>query len=117
MSNLAQQFAEIEGTWDIDPKVKHNFSDGLYAKEMVLLKGYIAYSHSHKYSHLSILAKGRVIVKTDEYNQEYTAPACINIEANTYHQIEALEDVVWFCVHATEETDINKIDKVLIEKE
>jgi quercetin dioxygenase-like cupin family protein len=81
-----------------------------------LPKGYIAYSHSHVYSHLSILAKGRVIVKTDDYNQEYSAPACINIEANTYHQIEALDDVVWFCVHATEETDIDIIDEVLIGK-
>jgi len=117
MSNLAEEFLKIKGTWDIDPQVKHNFSDGLYAKEMSLPKGYIAYSHSHVYSHLSILAKGRVIVKTDDYNKEYYAPACINIEANTNHQIEALEDVVWFCIHATEETDINKIDEVLIGKE
>ena len=117
MSNLAEQFAAIPKVWDYDPQIKHNFSDGLYAKEMILPEGYIAYSHSHTYAHLSILAKGRVIVKTDDYNREYLAPACINIEANTYHQIEALEDVVWFCVHATEETNIDKIDEVLIGKE
>ena len=116
MSNFAQQFAEIPKVWDYDPQTKHHFSDGLYGKEMVLPKGYIAYSHSHNYDHLSILAKGRVIVKTDDYNKEYVAPACINIEANTYHQIEALEDVVWFCIHATDETNIDKIDEVLIGK-
>jgi len=27
-----------------------------------------------------------------------------------------LEDATWFCIHATEETDITKIDEVLIEK-
>jgi len=116
MSNFAQQFAEIPKIWNYNPQIKHNFSDGLYAKEMFLPKGYIAYSHSHAFAHLSILAKGRVIVRTDDYNQEYVAPACINIEANTYHQIESLDDCVWFCIHATDEKDENKIDEVLIGK-
>jgi len=116
MSNFAEQFTVNEGKWAFDPQTKHNFSDGLYAKEMTMPSGYVAYSHSHPYSHLSILAKGRVIVRTDSYNQEYVAPACINIEANTYHQIESLEDCVWFCIHATDETDENKIDEVLIGK-
>ena len=117
MSNFADTFKEKLGTWEFDPKVKHNFSDGVYAKEMSLPKGYIAYSHSHIYEHLSILAKGRVIVKTDDYVKEYEAPACLNIEANTYHQIEALEDCIWYCVHATNEKDISKIDEVLINHE
>jgi hypothetical protein len=30
------------------------------------------------------------------------------------HSIEALEDTVWFCIHATEETDPTKVDEVLI---
>ena len=117
MSDFEQQFKEIEGRWDFDPETKHNFSDGLYAKEMIMPAGYIAYSHKHPYSHLSILAKGRVILQTEAYNKEYVAPACINIEANTYHQIESLEDCVWFCIHATAETDIDKIDEVLIGKD
>jgi len=116
MSNFEQQFKDVEGQWAFDPQTKHNFSDGLYAKEMNMPAGHIAYSHSHPYSHLSILAKGRVILKTKEYNKEYIAPACINIEANTYHQIESLEDCVWFCIHATEEKDCSKIDEVLIGK-
>ena len=117
MSNFSQQFAEIPKIWDYDPQIKHNFSDGLYAKEMYLPKGYIAYSHSHAYSHLSILAKGRVIIKTDDYNKEYEAPACINIEANTYHQIESLDDCVWFCIHATDEADAEAAEEILISKE
>ena len=116
MSNFAQQFAEIPKVWAYDPQIKHNFSDGLYAKEMFLPKGYIAYSHSHTFAHLSILAKGRVIVKTDDYNKEYVAPACLTIEANIHHQIESLEDCVWFCIHATDETDESKVDEVLIKK-
>ena len=68
MVNFEKEFKAVEGQWDFDPETKHHFSNGLYAKEMNMPSGYIAYSHSHEYSHLSILAKGRVIVKTEAYN-------------------------------------------------
>jgi len=83
---------------------------------MTLPKGYEALSHAHKYDHLSILGKGRVIVKTDDTSNEYVAPACIEIKAGTHHSITALEDAVWFCIHATTETDPDAIDKVLIQE-
>lgn len=74
--------------------------------------------HKHEYSHLSILASGKVLVKkNDEDAEELVAPVCINIEARKNHSILALEDCVWFCIHATDETDINKIDNVLVMKE
>jgi hypothetical protein len=47
---------------------------------------------------------------------EYKAPACIKIKAGVNHVVHALEDSEWFCVHATEETDANKIDQVLIKR-
>ena len=72
--------------------------------------------HSHEYSHLSILAKGSVILKTDDYNIKYSAPMCIEIKKGVHHQIIALEDVIWYCIHHTDEKDINKIDDVLIGK-
>jgi quercetin dioxygenase-like cupin family protein len=104
------------GHFDVDPGVIHHFSDGLYAKQMHLPKGYMAGMHAHNYSHLSILGKGKVIVRTDNDEKTYTAPVCINMQAEILHSIEALEDAVWFCIHATEETDVNKVDEVLIHK-
>lgn len=114
--NLADLFKEKEGQFEVDLGTIHHFSDGLYAKQMLIPKGFIAGTHAHTYSHFSILAKGRVILRTDEYNQEYAAPACIEIKAGVHHLIEALEDSAWFCIHATTETDPNKVDEVLIER-
>lgn len=100
--------------FEIDPQIQHHFSDGLYAKQMVIPKGYVAGTHEHKYDHLSVLAKGRVRITVNDYNEEHSAPFCINIKKGISHKIEALEDSVWFCIHATEETDVDKIDEVLI---
>ena len=72
--------------------------------------------HEHKYSHLSILGSGKVIVRTDETTKEYSAPTCLEIKSGLHHSIEALEDSVWYCIHATEEKDLSKVDEVLIKR-
>jgi quercetin dioxygenase-like cupin family protein len=114
--NYAELMNQRKGQFAVDPQVEHHFSDGLYAKRMFIPKGFEAGQHAHTYSHLSILAKGRVLVKTDDAQKEYTAPACIEIKSGINHTIQAFEDAEWFCIHATDETDIKKIDQVLIER-
>lgn len=94
----------------------HHFSDGLYAKQMHIPAGHVAGTHSHSYSHLSVLAKGDVVVVVGDDYFEYSAPACIHIRANAEHKIFAKTDATWFCIHATDETDVEKIDEVLIHK-
>jgi quercetin dioxygenase-like cupin family protein len=94
----------------------HHFSDGLYAKQMSIPAGAIACQHKHEYDHLSVLAQGKVRVLFDEGKFEvFEAPACINIRKGINHTILALEDSTWFCIHHTFETDMNKIDNVLIQ--
>jgi quercetin dioxygenase-like cupin family protein len=115
--NNADLFAAHQGKFEADLGVEHHFSDGLYAKRMRIPAGFVAGTHAHNYSHLSILAKGRVILRTNEGQKEYTAPACLEIKSGVHHTIEALEDCEWFCIHATDETDATKVDEVLIRKE
>jgi quercetin dioxygenase-like cupin family protein len=109
-------FEENKGRFDVDLGIAHHFSGGVYAKQMHLPKGYKALSHPHKYDHMSILAKGVVCVETDYTKTNYHAPAVIDVKAGTNHAITALEDVTWFCIHATEETDADAIDNVLIKE-
>lgn len=94
----------------------HHFSDGLYAKETIINAGEHLLQHKHTFSHLSVLAKGKVVVTTEEGQQIVEAPACLEIKANTHHGVKALTDCVWFCVHATDEKDPSKVDEVIIAK-
>ena len=114
--NHIELFEQNEGKIETDLGVVHHFSDGLYAKQMMIPKGFVAGMHAHKYSHLSVLAKGRVMVRTDFEEKEYSAPACNEIKSSILHSIEALEDCHWFCIHATDETDVSKVDEVLIQR-
>lgn len=117
MQDVSNRFEEMLGTFEIDLGIKHYFSSGVYAKEMHVPAGYIVGSHSHTFDHLSLLASGEVIVKTDDTETTYKAPTVVTIEKNKHHEIHALKDTVWFCIHATEETDPSKVDEVLIMKE
>ena len=94
--------------------IAHFFSDGVYAKQMLLLENHSVQTHKHEYDHLSILAMGRVVVAVDGKQLIYTAPSCIEIKAGQEHSILAVENSVFYCVHRTDETDIDKIDEVLI---
>ena len=57
------------------------------------------------------------VLTVDDEVFDIEAPACINIKADKHHGVLALEDCVWFCVHATDETDADKIDEVLIQRQ
>ena len=105
------------GEFDFDPQIEHHFSDGLYAKQMVFPPGAQIVGHRHNYSHLSILARGEVLVWVDnEHPVRYTAPACIEIKAGTHHAIYAMRESVWYCIHATEATEADEVDEVLIQR-
>lgn len=70
--------------------------------------------HTHKHSHLSILASGSVELVVDGQKSILHAPACISVAAGRHHGIKSLTDVVWYCIHATDCTDEDEIDEVLI---
>jgi quercetin dioxygenase-like cupin family protein len=93
---------------------KHYFASGLYAKEMLIPAGYAVISHIHAYDHFAFLCKGRAKVTVEEETVEYPPGSIIIIEHGKRHKVVALEDVTWFCVHATNETDVDKIDETLI---
>ncbi len=95
----------------------HHFSDGLYAKETHISAGQMLLQHKHNYSHFGILAKGKVVIVKEGDIQIVEAPACIDIEAGQNHGVKAITDVVWYCVHATDEKDPSRVDEVLIKGE
>jgi quercetin dioxygenase-like cupin family protein len=101
----------------VDTGTVHHFAGGVYCKQMHLPAGCGAITHAHRYDHLSVLAAGEVDVWTTENGtRRYVAPAVITIAAGVQHGIHAHRDAVWLCIHATDETDPERVDDVLITK-
>jgi len=97
-----------------DLMITHHFGGGVYAKESRIPAGYVLVQHAHKFDHLSILAEGSVEVVVDGERSVLHAPACLTVEAGKHHGVKSLTEVVWYCVHATDCTDSDEIDEILI---
>lgn len=106
------EFNKNFGSLGID--VSHHFGAGVYAKEAVIPAGLILSQHKHSFDHLSILASGTAKVTCEKEERTYTGPCCLTIPANMHHKVESVTDVVWFCIHATDYTDPQKIDHELV---
>jgi quercetin dioxygenase-like cupin family protein len=92
-------------------QVQHYFAAGLYAKQMTINVGTCVKGHVHLFDHMSILAKGSVMVYLDGDATRYDAPAVVTIKQGKCHSIHPITDSVWYCLHATDLTDPDEIDE------
>lgn len=94
----------------------HYFADGLYAREITIPSGTVLTGKVHRTRHLNILSRGTITVWSEaEGTKQLTAPATFVAEAGSRRVGYAHTDVVWTTVHATSETDLEKLETDLIE--
>lgn len=105
-------------------RITHHFpsddgvtSSGVYIREATLRAQSAVDTHKHTYDHWGILVSGSAAVEVNGEVKVYDGLSIIDIKANKEHKITALTNIVWLCVHATDETDPEKIDEVLIKGE
>lgn len=94
--------------------VKHVFAPGMYAREMTIPKGVLLIGKIHRGSHINVVSKGSIRVLTEQGTKVITAPCSFVSEGGTKRVGIALEDTVWTTFHATNSTDLAKIEKEVI---
>lgn len=93
---------------------RHYFSKGLYAREVFIPKGAIVVGKIHKFESLNILSQGDITILTEFGAQRVQAPYTVVSPPLTKRVGYAHEDTVWTTVHATDETDLEKLEDELI---
>lgn len=106
---------EIEKHEQIDIPVEHFFSEGLYARHMTVEEDGVVVGKVHKHSHLAILLEGTVRVSSKYGTALYSAPYVINVNAGDKRAFYAVTRVKYITVHATNETDLEKLEQELVE--
>lgn len=94
--------------------LKHHFTKGLYARELFIPAGTMLVGKIHKHENLNILSQGKISVATEDGVVTLEAPATIVSKAGTKRAGYAHTDCVWTSIHATEETDLEKIEAEVI---
>lgn len=103
---------EIKG-----PEILMSVVDGVWAKQMHFLKaGDSMYGHRHVHNHMTLLAKGSILVTVQGETTEFIAPHIIFITKGEEHMLTALEDgTVAYCIHANRDFETgNIVDETMV---
>ena len=95
--------------------VQHLFGPGVYIREISIPAGTIAAGHYHRKASLNVLLKGSLVLAVDGEVSVVTAPFMITTGPGR-KAVYALTDVIWQSIFATEETDIDKLEDMLVDK-
>lgn len=95
----------------------HRFAKGLYAREITIPAGTLLTGKVHKEQHMNVISKGRITVLTENGLETISAPATIVSPPGTKRIGYAHEETVWTTIHATEETDVAAVERILVYSE
>jgi quercetin dioxygenase-like cupin family protein len=84
------------------PEVQIGCVANLFVRQMhFAATGDMELGHKHTFDHMTLLAKGKLKVKINDEETEFTAPQMIYIKADLQHELTAAADnTVAYCIHA-----------------
>ena len=110
---LAHELAKLPQT---DAPVTHRFAPGVYLREIFMPADSIVIGRVHKTRHFNVLLTGAcLIVHADGSREELRAPMTFVSEAGVQKVLYILEDMQWQTIHPSDETDLEKLDEMLVE--
>lgn len=78
----------------------HHFADGTYTRELHIPANTVFTGKMHVFSCINIIAKGRVLVYSDEGDYELEGPCTFKSGPGVRKAGVALDDIIWLTVHA-----------------
>ncbi len=114
MMELQDKMLEME---QAEITTKHRFTDGVYSREITIPRDVCLIGAKHLTRHFFIISKGKCIINDGKSTEILESPYHGITEIGTKRAILAMEDTVFTTFHVTNETDIDKIEKDIIEPE
>ena len=101
------------GDSDMAP-LTHHFAPGVYARQIFIPADHTIIGKIHRHAHVNVLMQGRIRVTTEAGQQILEAPKIWVSEPGTKRACYAETDTIWVTIHATDETDLVKIEAEVI---
>jgi hypothetical protein len=99
----------------VDCSTKHHFGPNLYIREVTMPAGTVVVGKSHKAEHMCVMLSGKmIIVKDDGSRQELVAPMTF-VGSPGRKVAYILETTVFQNIFVTNETDIDKLEFMLVD--
>lgn len=108
--------AEMLKLSQVEIPVEHIFTDGVYTRKASFAAGTLAVGKLHKTEHLNVILKGRFKLIAEQSVEEVIGPCVFVSKPGAKKMAFFVEDTVWLNVHATTETDVAKIEQLVLAK-
>jgi len=94
----------------------HHFSPGLYVRELNVPADTVLIGFKQKFHHLNIFLKGKVTMVINGEVKTLEAPMIFT--GNPGRKVgHVIEDMVWLNVYPTNETSVEKIEEIFLDKD
>ena len=98
--------------------LQHQFAPGVYLREITMPGDTIVVGKIHKTRHFNIISRGVVSFWVEGHAvKTVTAPYTFISEPGAQKVLYVHEETVWSTVHPTDETDLTKLEALLIESD
>ena len=96
--------------------IKHTFADGVYIRQMDMLKGSVVVGAIHKHLHAWFLLTGHITVATEDTTEDYIAPCYVVSTPGVKRVILANEDSIFVNIHKNPSNtkDIDELEKQIV---
>jgi len=107
--------AQVEQMPQVDCQTKHYFGPSIYIREVTMPAGTVVIGKPHRKEHMCIMLQGRmVVVLGDGTKQELVAP--LTFVGSAGRKVAyILETTVFQNILATDETDIEVLENMLVD--
>ena len=96
--------------------IKHTFADGVYIRQMNMLKGSVVVGAIHKHLHAWFLLTGHITVATEDTTEDYIAPCYVVSTPGVKRVILANKDSIFVNIHKNPSNtkDIDELEKQIV---
>jgi hypothetical protein len=101
---VRQNIADLEAAMfqapQLEIETRHYFSDGVYAREIVIPEGALITGKIHAFEHINVVSKGSISVLTENGARRIDAPCTFIAPPGTKRVGLAHAETVWTTLHA-----------------
>jgi quercetin dioxygenase-like cupin family protein len=99
----------------IDCPVAHHFGHGIYMREVFMPAGTYIMGHAHRREHMNIMLKGKMAVLVNGEAKVIEGPYIFTGQPGRKFAY-IIEDTVFVNAYATDETDVDKLEEMFVDK-
>lgn len=116
--SIAQVEEFILNAPQVEIPLVHKFCDGMYYREITVPPNTFILGHKHTHSCFNILSKGSMLIKEsmEDPGRLIEAPCSFVTNPGVQKMAQTIDECVYVNVFRTDETDVEKLEEMLIEK-